>query len=173
MSDEISTWPDAEDSGPTPFQQAYAEADELDDEFVGTGDPADWSSTSWPRCYRHNPQRVRHAVSFFVDDGSSRSLELHVPLGDHEMVCDVHFDENPDEVRVRVIVCCTPHDWEMPRPAGSYRLCPASGGLLEKLREKRVVDMDTGEDLPWAPSYYRSNNALRAMRRGDGGPEER
>ncbi len=65
----------------------------------------EWCQKWAPRCPDGNPQRLRRALGF--RERNVRELELRIPLGGNDHgACQVVVEERPDEVYVRVLVCC-------------------------------------------------------------------
>jgi hypothetical protein len=80
------------------------------------------------------------------------------------MLCrTIVVSEDEHTIRVRAFVCCTPHDWDV-RWTDRYRACPAPVSLTNKLRDRVVVDADTGKELPRELSFWPSENALDRLR---------
>ena len=115
---------------------------------------AEWCAKWAPPCPVGNPRRVRRALGF--RERSVGELELRVPLGADEGVCQVIVDERDDEVYVRVAVCYEDDeddgDARPRRP--EYMDCPARVWLDRPLGDRAVIEVDDDRELPlYVPEY--------------------
>ena len=149
-----------------PIEVPRAEDFGYDDDdlgYHGTANPRVWHAESWPMCTRGNPQRLRHPVAYSVDRDDFHQIELHVPIGEKERTCMAICQEDSECVRVRVFVCCAAHDWDSFTTA-EYSLIPMDLYTGDKLRARRVVDYDTGLELPCRESLWPSRRHLQELR---------
>jgi hypothetical protein len=136
--------------------------DDNDLGYRGKADPAAWHADSWPMCTRGNPQRLRHPVAYSIDRDNFHEVELHVPVSDHERTCNAICLEDRECVRVRVFVCCTAHDWDSFTTA-EYSLMPVDLDTADKLRARRIIDYDTGLELPCRESLWPSRRHMNEL----------
>lgn len=137
--------------------------------YHGTADPGVWHADSWPMCTRGNPQRLRHPVAYSVDRDNFHQIELHVPMSGDERTCSAICQKDLECVRVRVFVCCAAHDWDSFTTA-VYRLVPMDLYTADKLTNRRVIDYDTGVELPCRESLWPSRRYMKELLPS---PEER
>lgn len=139
---------------------------DYDDDLVyrGTADPGVWHADSWPMCTRGNPQRLRHPVAYSVEREHFHQIELHVPVCENERTCNAICQEDAECVRVRVFVCCTAHDWDSFTIA-DYGLMPVDVYTADKLRGRRIIDYDTGLELPCRESLWPSRRYVNELLR--------
>ncbi|HWF53440.1 MAG TPA: hypothetical protein VG223_02370 [Solirubrobacteraceae bacterium] len=130
--------------------------------YRGTADPGVWHADSWPMCTRGNPQRLRHPVAYSVDRADFRQIELHVPVSGDERTCNAICQEDLECVRVRVFICCTAHDWDSFTTV-EYHLMPMDLYTADELRARRVIDYDTGLELPRRESLWPSRRYVQQL----------
>jgi hypothetical protein len=113
---------------------------------------AKWLEKWAPECPIGNPQRLRRCVGY--REREPGRLQLRVPLGGAEGVCDVIVAEDEESVTVRVLICYEDDDGEDAGVNAEYVSCPVHVYLAQPLEGRAVVDLDSGEALPlFIPSW--------------------
>lgn len=110
----------------------------------------EWCAKWAPRCPDRYPQRVCEILGFRPK--SVDLLQLRVVLRSSDNgVCTAIVDEHPDHIDVRALACMPDDDTPDPLdgPAPEEIVCPIRVWLDAPLGTRDVIDIDTGEALPF------------------------
>lgn len=126
-----------------------------------TEDNADWDLEQLTRCsdtWEHdcpigNPQRERRCIGY--REREPGRLQLRVPLGVGEGVCQAIVDEHDEVIYVRVLVCYEDGDEQLPQ---DYCNCPVHVYLDRPLGDRKVIDADERTEVPLYEPHWASQD---------------
>lgn len=118
-------------------------------EILDADEAREWRAKWAPCCPDGDPQRVCEILGFRPKSVDLLQLRVVLRASDHG-VCTAIVDEHPDHIDVRVLACM-PDDTPYPRdgPAPKEMDCPIRVLLDAPLGTRDVIDIDTGEALPF------------------------
>jgi hypothetical protein len=123
----------------------------LDEDWSAARDDehAAWMQKWAPRCPLGNPSFPRKIIA--CREREPGRLQLRVALSVEEGICEVVVEEDEKTVRVRALIC---YDEDDPPGRREFVNCPVHVYLDRPLKDREVVDVQTGAVLPlFVPSW--------------------